>query len=68
MYWPLGVASVFSIPQHEHDGGDSAAETDTSQNPLLSLSRSNSGNLLATVTATELFIWQTQVSPFSLFL
>lgn len=60
MYWPLGVPSIFSLPRHDDD--DTPSESDTRQNPLLSLSRSNSGNLLATVTATELFIWQSQVS------
>lgn len=66
MYWPLGVPSVFSLPQH--DVGDPAAETGTTQSPILSLSRSNSGNLLATVTNAELFIWQTQVFLFPYFL
>src|SRR5277367_3343434 len=60
MYWPLGVASVFSVPDHDDNPETTAAADD----PLISLSRSASSNLLASVTATELFIWQTQVHLF----
>jgi hypothetical protein len=58
MYWPLGVASEFSVPQSDAESLDGSSRE---RHPLISLSRSTSGHLLATVTATELYIWQTQV-------
>jgi len=62
MYWPLGVASVFSVPRTDHDmDNDNPENTAAPNEPLISLSRSTSSNLLASITATELFIWQTQV-------
>jgi RAB6A-GEF complex partner protein 1 len=65
MYWPLGVASVFSVPRTDHDpDNDNPENTAAADDPLISLSRSASSNLLASVTATELFIWQTQVHLF----
>jgi hypothetical protein len=54
MYWPLGVASVFAIPEYDEPSPNT-------NDPLISLSRSALGNLLATITTTELFIWHTQV-------
>jgi hypothetical protein len=62
MYWPLGVASVFSVPRTDHNpDNDNPENTAAADDPLISVSRSASSNLLASVTATELFIWQTQV-------
>ena len=64
MYWPLGAASTFQVPEYGHDE-DTGDETPSSQNALVSLSRTSSGNLLATLTVEELHLWQTQVySPF----
>lgn len=62
MYWPLGVASVFSVPRTDQEtDADKLEKGDAPEEPLISLSRLASSNLLASITATELFIWQTQV-------
>lgn len=66
MYWPLGVASVFQIPKEEGELLDEKNYAET--HPLISLSRSSSGNMLATITDTELYLWQTQVHPPACFL
>ncbi len=62
MYWPLGVASVFAPPQ---DGDLYGDRQDQTKSPFVSLSRTPSGNLLATATEHELFLWQTHVTALS---
>lgn len=52
MYWPLGTSSVYAVPTNYDES--------PTNDPLISLSRSV-GNLFVTLTATELFIWQSQV-------
>jgi hypothetical protein len=59
MYWPLGPASVFAVPPT-----DDNPSLDKPESNLISLSRSTSSSLLATATAEELSIWNTQVLPF----
>src|SRR5438046_228827 len=61
MYWPLGIASVFSVPPND-DGSEPAEQESKQKNPLVSLGRSSSGSILATITSNELFIWQAQVA------
>jgi len=66
MYWPLGVASTFSVPEHGEEDETGDATPINQHASLISLSRTSSGNLLATLTVEELHIWQTQVlSPLS---
>jgi len=60
MYWPLGVASTFSVPRTAQET-PSEKEGEAPEEPLISLSRAASSNMLASISATELIIWQTQV-------
>jgi hypothetical protein len=61
MYWPLGVASVFTVPSPGTISSEDPAGDGDRSLPFLALSTSRPGNLLVTVSAQELFVWQTQV-------
>ena len=61
MYWPLGVPSSYTLPKYGDESSSAASHSLRNEISLVSLSRATSGNLLATVTASELFIWQMQV-------
>jgi hypothetical protein len=59
MYWPLGVASEYSVSSP----GTAAAgdDVDREVRPLLALSASKPANLIVAVSKDELFVWQSQV-------
>ena len=64
MYWPLGVASLFSPPPLSFPDSDAVSPRPgdgTASLPLISIAISASGNLIATATAQELYVWQIEV-------
>ena len=71
MYWPLGTPRTYVVPKRpEFPADDSDDEDQEPASPpmpldetILGLRVSRNGQIMATITATTLDIWQTSVRP-----